>query len=53
MRIDLNPQTNVQGSAGNMDAHLVEVFRAAGFEWGGDWNGKTRDPMHFQFCTAY
>jgi D-alanyl-D-alanine carboxypeptidase-like protein len=51
--IDLNPQTNAQGSAGNMDARLVEVFRAAGFEWGGDWSGKTRDPMHFQFCTAY
>jgi hypothetical protein len=51
--IDLNPQTNAQGSAGNMDARLVEVFREAGFEWGGDWTGKARDPMHFQFCTGY
>ncbi len=51
--IDLNPGSNLQGSAGDMDARLVEIFRAAGFEWGGDWNGKTRDPMHFQFCTAY
>jgi hypothetical protein len=51
--IGLNPESNPQGSAGNMDAGLVEIFRRAGFEWGGDWQGKTRDPMHFQFCTGY
>jgi hypothetical protein len=51
--VDLNPETNPQGSSGDMDAGIVEVFRAAGFEWGGDWTGKTRDPMHFQFCTGY
>ena len=51
--IDLNPESNPQGSAGNMDAGIVEVFRLAGFEWGGDWQRKTRDPMHFQFCTGY
>ncbi len=51
--IDLNPETNPQGSAGNMDAGIVEIFRRAGFEWGGDWPGKARDPMHFQFCTGY
>ncbi len=51
--IDLNPATNPQGSDGDMDPELVEIFRCAGFEWGGDWKGKTRDPMHFQFCTGY
>jgi hypothetical protein len=51
--IDLNPRSNVQGSAGDMNAGLVEIFRCAGFSWGGDWEGKTRDPMHFQFCTGY
>jgi D-alanyl-D-alanine carboxypeptidase len=51
--IDLNPESNSQGSAGNMDAGLVEIFRNAGFQWGGDWKGKTCDPMHFQFCTGY
>lgn len=51
--IDLNPETNSQGSAGDMDAQVVEVFRDAGFEWGGDWSGDRRDPMHFQFCTGY
>jgi D-alanyl-D-alanine carboxypeptidase len=51
--IDLNPETNPQGSAGNMDAGIIEIFRRAGFEWGGDWQGKNRDPMHFQFCTGY
>jgi hypothetical protein len=51
--IDLNTESNAQGSWGNMDARVVEIFRNAGFEWGGDWAGKTRDPMHFQFCTGY
>ena len=51
--IDLNPASNLQGSAGDMDAVVVEIFRRAGFEWGGSWQGKSRDPMHFQFCTGY
>jgi D-alanyl-D-alanine carboxypeptidase len=51
--IDLNPETNEQGTVGNMDPGLIATFRAAGFEWGGDWQGRPRDPMHFQFCTGY
>jgi len=51
--IDLNSESNPQGSPGDMDARLIELFRSAGFEWGGDWQGKNRDPMHFQFCTGY
>lgn len=51
--IDLNPETNQQGSVGDMDPALIAVFREAGFKWGGDWMRKTRDPMHFQFCTGY
>jgi hypothetical protein len=51
--IDLNPETNQQGTAGNMDYAVITAFREAGFKWGGDWTGKSRDPMHFQFCTGY
>jgi D-alanyl-D-alanine carboxypeptidase len=51
--IDLNPESNPQGSAGSMDTGLIEIFRQAGFEWGGDWQGRIQDPMHFQFCTGY
>ena len=51
--LDLNPETNQQGTRGNMDVNLVALFRSAGFTWGGDWEGRTRDPMHFQFCTGY
>ncbi|OLE13179.1 MAG: hypothetical protein AUG89_05785 [Acidobacteria bacterium 13_1_20CM_4_56_7] len=51
--IDLNPGTNSQGTTGNMDEELISIFRTAGFKWGGDWQGRTRDPMHFQFCTGY
>jgi hypothetical protein len=51
--IDLNPETNAQGTAGDIDEELISIFRGAGFKWGGDWEGKTRDPMHFQFCTGY
>ena len=51
--IDLNPGTNAQGTSGNMDPGIVQIFREVGFEWGGDWQGRTRDPMHFQFCSGY
>jgi hypothetical protein len=51
--IDLNPETNRQGTAGEMDPAVIAIFRDVGFKWGGDWQGKTRDPMHFQFCTGY
>jgi hypothetical protein len=51
--IDLNPETNAQGTFGNMDAGVVGIFREAGFEWGGEWQGRVCDPMHFQFCTGY
>ena len=51
--IDLNPETNEQGTAGTMDIGLIATFREAGFKWGGDWQGRSRDPMHFQFCTGY
>jgi D-alanyl-D-alanine carboxypeptidase len=51
--VDLNPETNQQGTVGNMDPAVITIFREAGFKWGGDWQGKARDPMHFQFCTGY
>jgi len=51
--IDLNPETNRQGSAGDMSADLVALFREFGFKWGGDWGGAGKDPMHFQYCTGY
>ncbi|MGA9799101.1 MAG: M15 family metallopeptidase [Terriglobales bacterium] len=51
--VDLNPPSNPQGSPGDMDTGIIDIFLAAGFEWGGTWQGKARDPMHFQFCTGY
>jgi len=51
--VDLNPETNLQGTIGDMDGGVVGIFRSAGFEWGGDWAGPRRDAMHFQFCSGY
>ncbi len=51
--LDLNPDTNAQGKAGDMDPGVVEIFRSFGFKWGGDWAGRAKDPMHFQFCSGY
>lgn len=51
--IDLNPETNRLGTAGDMNAGVVEIFRDIGFTWGGGWIGRARDPMHFQFCSGY
>lgn len=51
--IDLNVATNQMGTTGDMDPRLVQLFREYGFKWGGDWPGRSKDPMHFQFCTGY
>lgn len=51
--IDLNPETNPQGKPGDMHPGVVEIFQELGFKWGGDWSGKSKDPMHFQFSTGY
>lgn len=53
--IDLNASTNPQGGKvkGDMDPTVVAIFRNHGFQWGGDFKGKSYDPMHFQFCTGY
>lgn len=51
--IDLNPESNEQGTKGDMDSEVVSVFKNAQFTWGGDWSGAACDPMHFQFCTGY
>lgn len=51
--LDLNPESNAQGTTGTMNAGVVAIFKEAGFTWGGEWQGSRRDPMHFQFCTGY
>jgi hypothetical protein len=51
--IDLNPETNKRGTMGDMPLEIVAAFKNYGFIWGGNWNGKARDPMHFQYCTGY
>jgi hypothetical protein len=51
--IDINAANNIQGSAGDMNCEIIEIFKAEGFTWGGNWKGLNRDPMHFQFCTGY
>src|SRR5215469_9954281 len=38
--IDLNPESNAQGTAGNMDTGLISIFKETGFSWGGEWQGK-------------
>jgi LysM repeat protein len=51
--IDLNPETNGMGQDGDMPPGIVAAIKSAGFFWGGDWPGRNKDPMHFQFCRGY
>jgi hypothetical protein len=48
--IDVNPQSNGQGSGrGDIPQSIIDVFHKNGFQWGGDWEGRTNDPMHFEW----
>lgn len=53
LAIDLNATTNPMTSDGkvhtDMPAWVVEAGRKWGFSWGGDYVGKRKDPMHFEF----
>ena len=51
--IDLNPESNGQGTKGDMDGGVIRVFEEMGFTWGGAFSGASIDPMHFQYCTGY
>jgi hypothetical protein len=51
--LDINAATNALGTKGDMSPTVVAIFRKHGSKWGGDWTGKSRDPMHFQYCTGY
>ena len=51
--IDLNPESNEQGTMGNMNPGVIKLFEALGFEWGGRWIQSRQDPMHFQYATSY
>jgi hypothetical protein len=48
--IDINWAKNPQGgSASDLPPDLARKLAAKhGLVWGGDWSGKTRDPMHFE-----
>lgn len=51
--VDINPETNDMGKAGDMSPAIIEVFESYGFTWGGRWPSRGKDPMHFQFCSGY
>ena len=47
--VDLNVQSNLRGTTGEMDRRIVDIFKRWGFAWGGDWS--YTDPMHFELAA--
>jgi hypothetical protein len=47
--IDINAAWNPQGKSSSQNPILVQCFKDAGFDWGGDWD--IPDAMHFQINT--
>ena len=45
--IDINAAWNGYNKTPTMSKELVQCFKDAGFDWGGDWKGSI-DGMHFQ-----
>lgn len=51
--LDFNAESNRQGTPGDMDSALVQIFEAFGWTWGGRFAGSRIDPMHFQWGSGY
>lgn len=53
LAVDLNAKTNPMTRNGkvktDMPLWLPALWKEYGFRWGGNYTGKTRDPMHFEF----
>lgn len=47
--IDLNAFENGLGKEPKLSAGFVKCFTDAGFDWGGNWQGR-KDGMHFQLA---
>lgn len=48
--IDINAAKNAMGgSRTDMPKNIKEMAAKYGLVWGGDWKGKSYDPMHFQW----
>jgi hypothetical protein len=54
LAIDVNSVRNPQGgTTSDLPPDLARELAAKyGMVWGGDWHGKTRDPMHFQIARG-
>lgn len=48
LAIDVNAAWNGYNKPVTMSAAFANCFKAAGFDWGGDWS--TKDGMHFQLA---
>ena len=46
--IDINAAWNRFGKQPTMSKELVDCFKRAGFDWGGEWKAPKTDGMHFQ-----
>jgi hypothetical protein len=52
--IDINPHLAPFKEKPNQPRFIVDIFKARGWDWGGDWYPKYNyDGMHFQACTGY
>ena len=50
--VDLEEDKYPLGSTARFSDEIVQIFRDAGFAYGGDFVHRL-DPMHWQFCTGY
>ena len=51
--IDINPTANPQGgTTQDLPPSVADMAAKHGLYWGGQWSGKTRDPMHFEVAPG-
>lgn len=51
--IDFNAKTNPMGKYSKELEPIATIFKEFGFIWGGDWAGKSCDPMHLEVYSLW
>ena len=50
--VTYNGKISQSNSSYKITKKIVKIWKKYGFNWGGDWKGNYKDPMHFEYIST-